>query len=223
MHVSHSSINGSPNVGLYGYANAEFALIGETTSDSFEETVQDILDVPTIRLTVAGTNLVGAFITGNKSRLLIPDMIQDHEKERLLDLPVEIKTVHTNYTCLGNNILMNDDAAMVSPVFSDEEVEHVQSLTGLPTVQDSLAGIEAIGSLGVFNNALDRMVVTNEISEEDFQAVNDYFDVTGTTTSVNKGAAQVRCGVICNEHGFIVGDATGGPETTTIDKGLGFV
>jgi translation initiation factor 6 len=223
MHVKQTSVNGTSSIGLYGFANDHFALIGETTSDSFEEHVEDVLDVPAHRVTVAGTNLIGAFVTGNNNTVLVPDILETHEEKLFEELPVDVAVIHTNYTCLGNNILVNDDAAMTSTTFSDAETTHIGDALNVFAIQGELAGIEAIGTLAVFNNESDRMVISNDLAEEEFVQVTDHFNVTGTPSSVNQGAAQIRCGVLCNENGFLVGKASGGPEITTIDKGLGFV
>ncbi len=223
MHVKQTSVNGTSSIGLYGFVTDSFALIGETTSDSFEEHIEDVLDVPTHRVTIAGTNLIGAFVTGNNDTVLVPDILEPHEEEVFEDLPVDVAVIHTNYTCLGNNILVNDAAAMTSTAFSDAETTHIGDALSVAAIQGDLAGIEAIGTLAVFNSEADRMVISNDITDDEFERVTDHFDVTGTPSSVNQGAAQIRCGVLCNENGFLVGKASGGPEITTIDKGLGFV
>ena len=223
MHVKQTAVNGTSSIGLYGFVNDDFALIGETTSDSFAENVEDVLDVPTHRVTIAGTNLIGAFVTGNNKTLLVPDMLEPHEKDVFEELPVDVAVIHTNYTCLGNNVLVNDDAAMTSTTFSEAETTHIGDALDIPANQGGLAGIEAIGTLAVFNDEADRMVISNDITDDEFERVTGHFTVTGTPSSVNQGAAQIRCGVLCNENGFLVGKASGGPEITTIDKGLGFV
>jgi translation initiation factor 6 len=223
MHVKQSSVNGTSSIGLYGFANDTFALIGDTAPESFEDHVETVLDVPTTRVTVAGTNLIGAFITGNNETILVPDILEPHEKDVFKDLPVDVAVIHTNYTCLGNNVIVNDSAAMVSPAFNEAEATHIGDALSVDATQAGLAGIEAIGTLAAFNNDADRMVISNDISDDEFEQVIDHFNVAGTPSSVNQGASQIRCGVLCNQNGFLIGKASGGPEITTIDKGLGFV
>lgn len=221
MHVKQIEINGSSNIGLYGYVNNQVALLPHTVSENTKEAVRDVLDVPIETLTVAGTSLIGAFITGNNHRLIVPDIINDYEAETLEGLDEAVKTVHTTYTCLGNNVLVNDSAALLSPAFSDEEGQHITNQLGLESVKQSLAGMETVGTLAVFND--DNMVASNDIPEDEFHFIADHFNADATPSSVNMGAAQIRCGVLCNENGFLVGKASGGPEVTTIDEGLGYL
>jgi len=43
------------------------------------------------------------------------------------------------------------------------------------------------------------------------------------TGTVNMANPLVRSGIICNDYGLVVGDASGGPEVTHIDESLGFL
>lgn len=220
MHVKQADVNGSSNIGLYGYANDSVAILGASTSTTFQDHVKAVLGVPVVTTTIAGTNLVGAFLTGNNNAILAPDIIEDHEREALDDINTTI--IPTTYTCLGNNILATNQAALASPAFSDAETQRIGDELGVTIQQRRLGDIETIGSLGITNEAQNKLVISNDITDEDYEFVTNYFDADTTPSSVNMGAAQLSCGVLCNKNGFLVGKASGGPEVTRIDEGLGY-
>ena len=37
------------------------------------------------------------------------------------------------------------------------------------------------------------------------------------------GVPFIGSGIVCNNHGFIIGDASGGPEIVNADEALGFI
>jgi translation initiation factor 6 len=222
MHVKQVTVSGSSSIGLYAHVTDDVAIVAESAQDSFIDDVKSVLDVPVITTTVAGTNLVGAFLTGNDHAVLIPDIIEDHEQTRFDDADITIKEIPTTYTCLGNNVLANNDAAIVNPEFSDAETKRISDALDVSATEKSLAGVETIGTLAAFNNDAAKLVISNEISEEEYGYVSDVFNADVTASSVNMGAAQIGCGVLCNKNGVLIGAASGGPEMTMIDNGLGY-
>jgi len=222
MHIKQVTINGSSNIGLYGYVNDNIAILAESTTESVRDDVRAILDVPVHTTTVAGTNLVGAFVTGHNDTIIIPDIVESHEQDVFDDIDVDVAQIPTTYTCLGNNILVNDHQALVSPAFSEAETERIQDELQVETTRKDLAGLETVGTLAAFNDTKNKGVISNEVSDEEYAFIEDAFNTDFTPSSVNMGAAQIGCGVLCNTNGLLVGTASGGPELTTIDNGLGY-
>jgi translation initiation factor 6 len=223
MHVKQLEITGSSNVGLYAFATDTYAVVGETVPDSTQQHLEEVLEVPIFTTTMLSTGLVGAFLTGNNNVLLVPSQASKHEVEALKDLPVPVKTVNTTFTCLGNNVLMNDEAALLNPEFSDEETQHVANQASVECMKTQLAERNAVGSLGAFNAAKQRLVISNDVTEEEFEFVKEYFDVEATPTSINLGTPYVRTGLICNKNGFVIGKESGGAEVSRVDEGLGYL
>lgn len=223
MHVKRATVNGSSNIGLYGYVNDNVGIIGKAVSDTVRDDIEDILDIPVIATTIAGTNLIGAFVTGHNDTIIVPDIIQDHEAEALEDAPVHVAHLPTTYTCLGNNILTSSEAAMCSPELSQAAMKRAEEALDVEATQGQLGDVNTVGTLAVFNHDAGKSVISNDVSDADYERFTEHFDTEATPSSVNMGAAQLRCGVLCNKNGFLVGDASGGPEITTIDRGLGYL
>jgi len=55
MHIIQSKVQGNSNVGLYGFANNKFALIGMDFTAEQAIEFEEALGVPVHRITIAGT------------------------------------------------------------------------------------------------------------------------------------------------------------------------
>ena len=62
MHVKKIAFESNTNIGLFAYANDEYCLVGEQTSERDIEAIEQILKVPIHKLNIAGTNLLGVFL-----------------------------------------------------------------------------------------------------------------------------------------------------------------
>jgi len=122
MFYKQTSVNGEDFIGLLGLATDKYALI----STGFKET--QILEVPTIKTNIYGTNLIGMFCAGNSNGLLMPYFTAKEEttsikkqlKEHSID--IEIQKVDDTYTALGNLVCTNDKAAIISNEFSHHKI-----------------------------------------------------------------------------------------------------
>ncbi len=223
MHILNTSFNGLYNVGLYGFANDKFALIGKEISDEIAGEISKVLKVPVHKITIAGTSLIGVFVAGNNNKLLVPSIIFDDEKLALEEAGVDFEIFDTKLTCLGNNMIVGDDVAIVSTEFSEGEEKHLATALGVKTIRRTLNEMSSIGSLVVLNLSKNKALISNDLSRDDQQIIESTFNVESTPGSINMGSPYVRSGIICNDNGFIVGSNSGGPEITNADSALGFL
>ncbi|MEM4714489.1 MAG: hypothetical protein QXQ79_03050, partial [Candidatus Nanoarchaeia archaeon] len=155
-HATVLNFNGDSNVGLYGLATDKYVLLGKNVGESQAKLIENNLNVKAFRISVYGTSLVGLFAKGNSSTLLLPSIVFENEISNLINLlkplGVKVHVIDTEHTALGNNILMNDSIAMVSPVFSKKLVLELKKLTGLKIIQTNLADSLVPGSVGVLTN-----------------------------------------------------------------------
>lgn len=223
MHILNTSFNGLYNIGLYGFANDKFALIGKEIPDDIACEMSKVLKVPIHKITIAGTSLVGVFVAGNNNKLLVPNIIFDDEKLALKEAGVDFEVFDTKLTCLGNNIIVGDDVAIISTEFSDAEEKRLAVSLGVKTLRINLNGMTSVGSLVVLNLSKKRALISNDLSRDDQKIIESTFSVESTPGSINMGSPYVRSGIICNDNGFIVGSDSGGPEITNADNALGFL
>lgn len=223
MHILTTDFKGIHNIGLYGFANDHFALIGKEVPDDISKDISKILKVPVHKITIAGTSLIGVFVTGNNDKIVVPGIIFDEEKEALKEAGVEFEIFDTKLTCLGNNMIVGDKKAIISQEFSESEEKRLSNMLNVETIRATLGGIFAIGSLVVLNPSRKKALMSNDFYQEDQKLLEESFGVVATPGSINMGSPYVRSGIICNVNGFIVGSNSGGPEITNADEALGFL
>jgi translation initiation factor 6 len=221
MHVLVTNFNGNPNLGLYGLATDKYLLIGHDTPKKLDKELKKVFKVPIHRISIAGTSLIGVFLTANKHALLIPSITFDHEKAKLDKLKIKYKTIKTKHTCLGNNILTTDKVAIINPEFPEAESKEISKLLKVKTKKMRFDEIVTPGSIGILKK--DRGLFHRDLEEKDIKTIEKTLSIEVETGTVNMGNPYIKSGIINNKHGFIIGDSSGGPEIINADKSLGYL
>ena len=224
MRVIKTTLNGDPNVGLYGLATDRFAIISDIEADKDE--ITEVLKVPVIVMRAARTCFAGIFLAGNSNAVLVPNIMEAKELDYLKDemskisKDIEIKMIETEHTALGNLIICNDKAAMISPLI-EKHKDEISEVLKVPVTVSDLMDISIIGSLCMPTNK--GFLLNMHVEKEDFELVEKTLKTDGDIGSVNFGGSFVRSGMIANSNGYLIGNQTTGPEITRIDEALGFI
>lgn len=203
------------------FCTDSYCLVGREVPDKHIPGIQDALGVPVHKITIAGTSLIGVFATGTDKLLLLPDILFDHEKEALDALNISYTIFSTDNTALGNNIIFNEKGCLVHPDYTKEEREQLRELIGIEPHVKRIAGIETPGSVIVFNNEFG--LVHNDATDEEIAFVSELFGRECTNATVNLGIPYIRSGLCCNAHGFVISEASSGPEIAFVDEFLGYI
>jgi translation initiation factor 6 len=226
-HVETMNIKGETNIGLMIYVNNKFALIPKICDEETTKKIEEILKVPCYKISIAGTPLIGVFLNGTKDKILVPEIIYDKELENLLKIGkkhnIEIIKFKTELTCLGNNILISKNKAILNPDYNPEEQKFVAEKLNIEVKTGKIANIEIVGATIVINENKNKALIHREASKKDISLVEKTFDVEVETGSVNMGSPYIKSGIICNKNGFLVGSDSGGPEIVNADQALGFI
>ena len=221
MHVETANYEGNPSIGLFCYATDKYCLVPHNMSEKLKKKFKEVLKVPLINMTAAGTDLLGVFFTGNNDILLVPEIMFDKELDVLNEHKIEYKIFKTRHTALGNNILVNENAAIVSSEYSDEEVEKLSKLLNIPVKKGKVANLDTVGSLIKGNN--NGLLASSEIENFEKKFIEDNLKVKVIEGTINFGSQYISSGLVCNNHGFIIGNTSGGPEIQNADEALGFL
>lgn len=221
MHLKRTSFNGNPNVGLYGVVTDELILVGKEVPDDKDDMLEDILGKPVKRVSIAGTGLVGVFCLWHEGKLLVPGIAFDHELETLEDAGVTYEVIETDLTCLGNNVLVGQKSALAHPDFSDAELDSISDALGLPIERATITDIEAVGAVGIMRE--EKGLFHRDIPPKAVKELESQLGLTITQGTVNMGNPYVKSGMLVSRQGFIIGDASGGPEVKNADEALGFI
>ena len=221
MHVLKTSFNGNPNIGLYGFCNDEFCLMGKGLSKEKIKEIENVLSVPVHEITLCGTSLIGVFTAGNSNTILVPSIVFDCELETLDKLGIKYTVLDCKLTALGNNIICNDFGAIVNPEFTAVQKKNIRKALNVKVVPGKIAGLETVGSIAVINKK--HCAIHMAASKEDQENVKTILDVKCIESTVNMGSPHIKSGLLCNKNGFIMGEQSSGPEMMNIDEELGYI
>ncbi len=219
--VFKMNIRNIDNLGVYCFSNDYYTLISSDAPEKVIRTMQNVLETKVIRMTVAGTTLVGVMVAGNNNGLLVPYTIEEQELTLLRELFPRVEVLPTKMTALGNIILANDYGALAHPKLDSKSIEIAEKTLGVKITKKAIAGVPTVGIMGVVNNK--GMIINPNTSEEEIKLLKEIFGVPIERGTVNRGNGYVRLGMIANSHGVIVGNSTTGFELATIERALGFV
>ena len=219
-HLVFGEYKGDFNVGLFGIATDKYVFVPDETFDV------EVLGVPAIYGSVAGTRLIGIFCVGNSHALLVPKNITDYEFEKVetqmkkIDKSIKVVRLNTIHNVLGNLICANDSGCLISPVLAENK-EEIEALLKVPVVISNIMDFDIVGSVCRTTNK--GFILNIYAEQEDYDFVKKALKVDGDIGSVNFGGPYVSGGILANSNGVIVGKNTSGPETARIDEALGFL
>ncbi|UXD21850.1 translation initiation factor 6 [Ignicoccus pacificus DSM 13166] len=216
--VARISVFGNPNIGVYIFANDDFALIPPGQTEKVVKTVEETLRVRVIEMKIVDSSLLGLFIAGNNHAILVPSIAKEYEIEKLkkeVDLPVHV--IPGRLTALGNVVLTNDHYALLHPEMEGLK-KTISNALGVPAETGTIAKIPTVGSAAVFNDKGG--LVHPEVSDEEAEELSQKFKVPVDVGTVNYGVPYVKMGVVANNKGALVGEQTTGPELARITQVL---
>ncbi len=214
--------NNNPNIGLYAFVTDKFALVGRELDDITVAEIQRVLDVPVHRVSIAGTSLIGVFLTGNSDMVYVPGIAFENELEDLKKLGIDYTVFNTDLTCLGNNIILNKHGAIMSSQFSNQDVIKFKKLVPKLKVEVSdIADTNTPGACIAINGNL--ALIHRDISPAQSDLLESTLKLELVPTTINLGVPYIKSGILCNDKGLIIGEASGPAEITYAESGLGYI
>jgi len=218
MPVILADVFGSPNIGVYCFANESIAIVPPGLTQRKIGQFAETLGVRVCSTTVGGSTLLGALVTGNSNAVLVPHTIRDYELSRLQPYS-RVVVVESKWTALGNVVLANDRGALVHPAASEEILGAVGDEMRLQPVRGTLGSLSFVGALGVATNK-GAMLSPNTLAEE-LIVSKAALRVETDLSSTNGGVSFVKSGILANSKGAVVGPLTRGAELMQISRILG--
>ena len=218
MPVILADVFGSPNIGVYCFANEKIAIVPPGLTKRKIGQLAETLGVNVCSTTVAGSTLVGALVTGNSNAVLVPHTIRDYELNKIKGLS-NVVVVESKWTALGNVVLTNDLGAVVHPDCSGEIIDAVNDEMKVKPVFGNLGSLPFVGALAVATNK-GAMLSPNSLTEE-LEIVKSALHVEAELSSTNGGVPFVKSGILANSKGAVVGPLTRGAELMQISRTLG--
>lgn len=227
MHIERLDFENSPYLGVFGVATDKVLLVREGLQEKKLNVLREVLKVPIIETSIMKSRIIGIFAAGNSNAIVVPYYIWDTELERInaalreYGLDIRVEPFLSKLTALGNLILANDKAALVSAKFTREEAKQLEDILGVEVERGIIADFHAVGSVGVVTNKGG--LVHPETTEEELEWLRDLFKVDIYLGTANQGVPFVGSCMLANSFGVVVGHLTTGPEIVKIEEALGFL
>ncbi len=215
MRLSRHS--GNPNVGVFAAANESFAFIPADASSEFERAVEGALGVKSFKVTIAGAHVIGSLMAINSNCAVMSGLADAREIEAI-EASVPVHLLDDSLNAAGNNILVNDHGAIVSPEYGEAAAKEISEAFGVEVVLSSIAGCNTVGSVCTATNK--GCVCHMDASDEELDLIKSVLKVEAVRSSVNHGGRMVGAGLIANSKGAVVGDETTPIEMGKIEDGL---
>jgi translation initiation factor 6 len=129
--------------------------------------------------------------------------------------------IEDKINAVGNDILVNDKAALVHLDFDKETVKHIGDALDVEVVRGQIGGIKTVGSAAVVTNK--GMVVHPETQEEEEEFLKELFGVPVYLSTANYGSRMVGAGVVANSKGAVVGENCSNVEVDRIENALDLI
>jgi translation initiation factor 6 len=218
MPIILADVFGSPNIGVYCFANEKVAIVPPGLTQRKISQFAETLGVHVCNTTIGGSTLVGALVTGNSNAVLVPHTVRDYELSRIQEFS-RVVVVDSKWTALGNVVLANDSGAVLHPKATEEVVRAVSDELSVQPVFGTLGSLPFVGALGVATNK--GAMVSPHTLDEERDVVKAALHVEVELSSTNGGVPFVKSGILANSRGAVVGPLTRGAELMQVSRTLG--
>ena len=208
------------NLGLRGFATEKCCFLGITPKKKLSRGIRKILGVPIAHSAVLDTEFAGIFLAGNSSGLLLPRIAEDYSIMEIEKAAGNIMFIDSEFTSLGNLILINDYGIVLSP-FLKRHKKEIEKFFSLPCEITKIAGSNVVGTLAFATNK--GCIISPKAKESEIKIIEKSLNVPANKGTVGFGSPFPGAGIIANSRGVVVSESTSGFEAGVIMESLGFV
>jgi translation initiation factor 6 len=210
-------INGNPFIGVYCHANEEFALIPPETPKKVQSKIEECLDVEIIRTTMARSSIIGVLICSNSHGIVVTNFAEESELKPLKGR-FNILYIPDVLNAVGNNILVNDNFALVHPDFKKETIREIADVLDVEVVGGKIAKVKTVGAAAYVTGK--GLLCHPQTSKKELESLKDKFGVNAEIGTANYGTPLVGACMIANSKGAVVGLSTTPIEIGRIEEAL---
>lgn len=208
--ISKLDFEGTPYIGAYGLCTDSLTVLRPHLGKKAQK-VKDVLQTPVVETTVGRSSLVGVLSAANSSCVVVPYFADEKELEHIQAV-TNIAVYPEKHTALGNLVLANDKACIISPVL---DRTFFQDALNTEVVSAKLGDFLTVGAVGVVTNSAG--VLHPSLTKEDVEFVEEVLQISCDTATANKGVGYLRVCLLANSHGAVAGLETTGPELFRIE------
>ena len=200
MPIATSDILGSDQVGIYLSVCGNVVFHPHELSDEALNRIDECLGLERHPLSIGGSTLVGALVTGTSKGLAVADIATAEDVDTLTAFG-DVVVMEGGVNTAGNLILCNEFGAIASPAIPEDGVEIISQVLGVPTV----------------------VLLHPDVMPEEVMLIEEVLGVAPMVGTVSFGSPYVGAGLAASNNGVIAGRDTTGPELNRIEDALGLI
>jgi translation initiation factor 6 len=214
-----SSYNGNPFIGVYCVANESLSLVPLDAPNSLVADIEEGMQAKVMKATLASCTILGTLTAMNSYGAITTGMATLAEI-RPIKKELPIKRIKDKLNACGNNILVNDNAALVNPDIGRTAIKQIKEMLQVEVVQGMLAGHRTVGSIAVATNK--GVLCHPSTTKAELEMVRSIFKVPAAIGTLNYGAPLVGASMIANSKGAAIGFRSTPIELGRVEDALGF-
>lgn len=214
--ITKLDFSGNPYIGVYSSVNESFILCNPSVPRRIVQKAAECLGAEALTTTIGGSTILGSLIRSNSFGSIVTNFATQEEMNHIEKLnPVEIGH---RLNAVGNNILCNDNGALVHPGFGGRTMSLLEDTLQVPIAKGTIAGLKTVGSVAVTTNK--GAVCHPDITEDEKKRLEHVLKVPATIATANYGTTYVGACLVANSNGAVVGSTTTPIEIGRIEDGL---
>ena len=220
-HLQIMSFNENPNLGVFCRVNENVAFVQKGLTRKVKKKIESVLNVKIVELDIAGSKIIGSLLAVNSYGAVATNFIDEKNIKIIEKQGIPVRIIDDKINAAGNDILVNDNGALVHVDFKDTTVESLQEIFKVPVKKGTIASVKTVGMAAVVTNR--GLLCHPKISDDEKKNLEELFSVKAMRGTINHGVPLIGSGLIANSKGAIVGDFTTGIELGRIEEALGFL
>lgn len=221
MHAERAVFAGNPFIGMFVRSTDKAVIVPVNAPEKLLVKCRSTLKAEPFPAAIAGSDLVGLFTAANSNGILLTGMAYKDEANLLKkELGISVAFLRGRHTAVGNCVLANDKAALVSPGMSAPDVKRITDTLSVEVLKKDIGGFNTVGSVAVVTNK--GLLLHTNVEDEELEELCDFFGVKGSIGTANMGVPYIGICMTANSHGYITGETTSGFEMSRMDEALGF-
>ncbi len=215
--ITTLDFNGNPYLGVYAASTEALTLVPKDVPKRVARAMGEALGTEVVVTTLSGSTVLGALFCGNSHGVVVTNLATDGELAAFGDVRAE-RVPEPSLNALGNNVLCNDQGAVVNPSFGAKSLAVLEEVLGVPATKGTIARLRTVGSSGVATNR--GCIVHPQATERERDVVQEALGVPVALSTANYGTPQVGACVLATSEGAVVGSRTTPIELGRIEEGL---
>ena len=220
MPIDTVDIFGSDQVGIHLAAVGGVVFHPPELPKPVLESIESSLELELQPISIGGSNLVGALVSGNRKGIAVADIATERDIDQLTSYG-DVVVMEGGVNTAGNLLVVNDQGAVASPSIPREGLEILSEVLAVDVVSTTVAGQDVVGSLAVAND--QGVLLHPDVTPDEAMMIEEVLGVKPMVGTVSFGSPYVGAGVCASNTGAISGTQTTGPELNRIEDALGFL